>query len=85
MESHFDYELKQQKEHLQEELTNSIKENIDKWLEQIFFDVSESEKDAWIEEVKEGLEQKLKNSINFNDIYRKLNGNLNKNLIKKYE
>ncbi|WP_104040131.1 MobV family relaxase, partial [Vibrio hyugaensis] len=43
MKGYFDSEFKQQRENLQEELAGSIRKNIDKWLEEVFFDIGESE------------------------------------------
>ena len=72
MEDYFCSEFKQQREDLQEELAGSIRKNIDKWLEEMFFDIGDSEKETWIEEIKEELERKLKSSIDFNNIYKKI-------------
>ncbi|HHC7218807.1 TPA: MobV family relaxase [Vibrio parahaemolyticus] len=72
MEGYFDSEFKQQRENLQEELVGSIRKNINKWLEEILFDVEDSEKEIWIEGIREELEGKLKSSIEFNDIYKKI-------------
>lgn len=72
MESYFDCEFKQQRENLREELADSIRKNIEKWLEEVFFDIGESEKEIWIEEVKEELERKLKSSIDFNSLYKNI-------------
>ncbi len=72
MESYFDSEFKQQRENLQEELAGSIRKNIEKWLEEMLFDIGESEKEIWIEEIKEELERKLKSSIDFNGLYKNI-------------
>lgn len=72
MESYFCSEFKQQREDLQEELAGSIRKNIDKWLEEMFFDIGDSEKEIWIEEIKEELERKLKSSIDFNILYKNI-------------
>ncbi|MDX1256812.1 plasmid recombination protein [Vibrio parahaemolyticus] len=73
MKGYFDSEFKKQRENLQEELVDSIRKNIDKWLEEIFTDVGEPEKETWIEEIKEALEWKLESSIDFNSAYKKIN------------
>ncbi|CAH8222194.1 conserved hypothetical protein [Vibrio aestuarianus] len=75
IEGYFDSEFKQQRESLQEELADSIKKNVDKWLEEIFFYVEDHEKETWVEEIREELERKLKNSIDFNTVYKKINYN----------
>ncbi|EOD5327623.1 MobV family relaxase [Vibrio parahaemolyticus] len=72
IEGYFDSEFKQQRESLQEELADSIKKNVDKWLEEIFFDVEDHEKETWVEEIREELERKLKSSIDFNGLYKNI-------------
>ncbi|MGS0673957.1 MobV family relaxase [Shewanella sp. 125m-1] len=59
MELFFDSELARQKYQLQDKLHESIQQHIEQWLTQIFIAAPDSEREEWIESIKQELERKL--------------------------
>lgn len=72
MEHFFYSELDQQKIQLQGKLKESIRQHIDTWLAQLFVNVSDTEKEEWIESIKYELEQKLLELTPMPSLYQQL-------------
>ncbi|ELI3522922.1 plasmid recombination protein [Vibrio vulnificus] len=80
MDSHLNAEFEKQKECLQEEMAKTIQQHIEQWLEKLFVDLNDSEKDFWIKSIRTEFEQNIDKIITMQRFYPKLHNNIKKKI-----